>query len=110
MGSAFALACIFQGAAASFVVTGDYVKREATVSRSGGGAARAFVSWDFTTPPKPKLAILVRGKGRSGDWRDLYVVDTAARAFTHINEQWVDGPDHDPFMAVQGGTCTSAAG
>lgn len=105
----FALACTFRGGQSSFVVSGDYAKGEAAMSRVDGTVAKAFVKFDFNTSPQPKLAVLLKGQGRSGEWRDLYIIDTALGTFTHVNEQYVDGPDKEPFMAVQGGTCTAAA-
>ena len=104
--STFALACTFKGGAYSFVVSGDYVKGEAYISRAGGGLSPAFVRWDFNTVPKPVLAILVRGKGHDY-WRDLYIIDTALGTFTHVNEIFAS-PDKELSMAVQGGTCIAA--
>jgi hypothetical protein len=103
----FALACTYTGGRASFVVSGDYVKGEATISRRDGTQTRAFVKWDFNTTPQARLAVLVRGQAQTGEWRDLYIIDTALGTFTHVNEHYVDGPGNDPFMAVQGGTCTA---
>jgi hypothetical protein len=101
----FALACTFTGGRSSFVVNGDYVKGEATLSHSGGTRG-ALVRSDFKYKT-PKLAVLVRGQGKNWEWRDLYIIDTALGTFTHVNEQYADGPGNDPSIAVQGGTCTS---
>ena len=103
----FALACTFRGGLSNFVVSGNYVKGEATISRADGTLAKSFVRFDFNTAPQPKLAILLKGLGRLGEWRDLYVIDTAVGTFTHVTEQYVDGTDKEPFMAVQGGTCAA---
>lgn len=102
----FALACVFHGGRHSFVVQGDYTEKRATISHSSG-MRTAYVASNFKLPPT--LSILVRGKTqRDEDWRDLYIVDTALGTFTHVHETWADGPNSDPFMAVQSGTCTSA--
>ena len=80
-----------------------------TSTRLDGTLAKAFVRFDFNTSPQPKLAVLLKGQGRLGEWRDLYIIDTALGTFTHVNEIYADGPNKEPSMAVQGGTCTAAA-
>ena len=67
----FALACTFRGGLSSFVVSGNYVKGEAAISRADGTLAKSFVRFDFNTAPQPKLAMLLKGLGRLGEWRDL---------------------------------------
>ena len=79
------------------VVSGDYVKGEAVISRVDGTLAKAFVKWDFDTALKPKLAVLLKGQGRVGEWRDLYIIDTALGTFTHVNEQWFDRKEEKPI-------------
>jgi hypothetical protein len=106
--SNFAMACTYRGGQASFVVSGDYVKGEAAISRADGTLAKAFVTFEFNTS-SPKLAVLLKGKGRLGEGRDLYIIDTGLGTFTHVNEIYADGPDKDPSMVVQVGTCTAAA-
>ena len=104
----FAFACTYRGGQSSFVVSGDYVRGEAAISRADGTLAKALVI-DFGTSSQPKLAVLVKGQGRLGDWRDLYIIDTGPGTFTHVNEIYADGPDKDPSMVVQVGTCAVAA-
>ena len=106
--SNFAMACTYRGGQASFVVSGDYVKGEAVISRADGTLAKAFVTFEFNTS-SPKLAVLLKGKGRLGEGRDLYIIDTGLGTFTHVNEIYADGPDKDPSMVVQVGNCTAAA-
>ena len=106
--SNFTMACTYRGGQASFVVSGDYVKGEAAISRADGTLAKALVI-DFGTSSQPKLAVLLKGQGRLGDWRDLYIIDTGPGTFTHVNEIYADGPDKDPSMVVQVGTCAVAA-
>ena len=106
--SNFAMACTYRGGQSSFVVSGDYVKGEAAISRADGTLAKALVI-DFGTSSQPKLAVLLKGQGRLGDWRDLYIIDTGLGTFTHVNEIYADGPDKDPSMVVQVGTCVVAA-
>ena len=62
----FTLACTFTGGH-SFVVSGNYVKGEAVMSRADGTLAKAFVRFDFNTAPRHKLAVLLRGQGRRGE-------------------------------------------
>jgi hypothetical protein len=104
----FALACVFRPQEwRTFVVSGKYSKGEATISRPDGTLSRAFVAFDFDRGGAPlKLVVLVKGQGRLGEWRDLYVIDTALGTFSHVNEIYADGPDKQPSMAVHGGTCT----
>jgi hypothetical protein len=105
----FALVCAFKPQEwRTVVVSGDYVTGEATISHPDGTLRRAFVAFDGDRGgAPPKLAVLVKGKGRS-EWRDLYIIDTALGTFTHVNEVYADGPDKQPSMVVQGGTCKSA--
>jgi len=101
----FVLACAIKPQQwRTIVISGDYAKGEATVSRPDGTLSRAFVA--FTgEPPQRKLAILIKGKGRSGEWRDLYVIDTALGTVSHVNEVYADGPDKPPSMVLEDGTC-----
>ncbi len=107
--SSFSLACSFRGGKASFVVSGDYTTQKAGIIGATGSVREAQVSFEMGVLPPPTLAILVRGKGNLGDWRDLYIVGAAGGPFTHINEIWADGPDKAPFMAVQSGVCAAPA-
>jgi hypothetical protein len=105
----FFIACTFDGGAASFTASGDYIKHTASISRVDGSRMPAYVTLNFRTASAPTLVLLLRGKSKADwAWRDLYIVDTAQGTFSHVNENWPDGPDSDPSMIVQGGTCASS--
>jgi hypothetical protein len=105
---AFSVACTFAGGTTTFVASGDYTARTAVISWQDGSVVHAFVTPRYDTMPKPTLALLVRGKTKAGSlWRDLYLVETGQGTFTQVNEIWADGPDRDPSMTVQGGSCRS---
>jgi hypothetical protein len=105
--STFALACTFRGDKATFVTSGDTSSGEATIAYEQKFRP-AFAEADLGTDPKPTIAILVRGRSSTRPSRDLYIIDTALGIFTHVHENYADGPDKPPVMAVQGGTCTAA--